>query len=388
MLISVYFPPLQSMAGIYIHIPFCRKACNYCNFHFSTSLSQKQEVVTAIIRELEIRKDFLEGAPIETLYLGGGTPSLLSYDDLSRIFEAAQRQFNLDTLRECTLEANPDDLTPSFLRDLRRTPVNRFSIGVQSFRDDDLKYMNRAHNASQAEYSIKASQDAGFELITIDLIYGTPGLDDAAWKQNLAMVSELSIPHFSAYALTVEEKTALHHSIAKGKQAPVDPEQSAAQLELLMDLAPAMGFEQYEISNFAKNGQYAVHNTNYWRGVPYLGIGPSAHSFDGKRRRVANIANNALYTKAMLHKKPLTEEETLTEEQQLNEYLMTSLRTIWGMDLKHIEDSWGISAVKAIKKNSQIFLEKKWLSETVEYKLRLTNAGRLFADHIASELFV
>lgn len=375
------------MAGIYIHIPFCRQACNYCNFHFSTSLNQKEVVLQAILRELDIRRDVLQAAPVETVYFGGGTPSLLSYDNISRIFDQIEQTYGLAYLKECTLEANPDDLSKEFLKELRRTPINRFSIGIQSFRDEDLTYMNRAHNAAQADYAIKAAQDAGFENITIDLIYGTPGLSDADWKFNLLKMASLDIPHFSAYALTVEEKTALEYAIRKGKQAPVDVEQSAQQLEILMDFAPQIGYEQYEISNFARNGQYALHNTNYWRGIPYLGIGPSAHSFDGTVR-TANINNNALYAQNMLLGNPMIEEERLTPEERFNEYIMTGLRTIWGCNMGRIAIEWGAAAVAGIMKSSETFIEKDWLLFDLEGNMKLTKSGRLFADHIASEFFL
>ncbi|MBL7712177.1 MAG: radical SAM family heme chaperone HemW [Chitinophagaceae bacterium] len=372
------------MAGIYIHIPFCRKACTYCNFHFSTSLSQKEDMLAAIAWELENQKEYLQGARIETVYLGGGTPSLLSVEELQRIFEVIGKHYDTGSLKECTLETNPDDLNAAYIKALKQTPVNRFSIGVQSFFDSDLRYMNRAHNAQQADYAIKAAQDAGFENLTIDLIYGTPGLSNRAWLENLARTEALQIPHFSAYALTVEEGTALHHAIQHKKQTPVDQEQSAAQLELLMDYAPKMGFEQYEISNFAARQQYALHNTNYWKGIPYLGAGPSAHSFDGQHRR-SNVANNSRYIRSILQEKKLDfEEEQLTEQQRLNEYIMTSLRTKWGCDLQWAEQKWGASA--ALKKASQPFLEQNWLS-LENNVLLLTNAGKLFADHIAAELF-
>lgn len=374
------------MAGIYIHIPFCRKACTYCNFHFSTSLAQKDMVLSAIAWELESQKEYLQGAQIETIYFGGGTPSLLNSEELQRIFGVIEKHYDIGNLKECTLETNPDDLNSSYIKALGRTPINRLSIGIQSFFDSDLNYMNRAHNAQQADYAIKAAQDGGFEQLTIDLIYGTPGLSNLAWLENLEKVRAHSIPHFSAYALTVEEGTALHYAINHKKQKPVDSEQSAQQLELLMQYAPQMGFEQYEISNFAHNGCYALHNTNYWKGVPYLGIGPSAHSFDG-RNRSNNISNNIKYIKSITDYKKLDfEEEQLSDVQRLNEYIMTSLRTIWGCDLSRVEKIWGSSSASQIKKVSQDFLEKKWL--TIDKNiLLLTNTGRLFADHIASELF-
>jgi len=375
------------MAGIYLHIPFCRKACTYCNFHFSTSLGMKEDLLRAMHLELEMQRDTLAGVPVETIYFGGGTPSLLDTDELNRLFEVIFSNYNVSELKECTLEANPDDLSQHYLHALRSTPVNRLSIGVQSFFDRDLAYMNRAHNAQQSDYAIKAAQDTGFTNITIDLIYGTPGLSDTDWKANLDKVSALDIPHFSAYALTVEEGTALHHAIKKQRTAPVDAEQSAAQFEMLMELAPQMGYEQYEISNLARNGAYAVHNTNYWRGVPYLGIGPSAHSFDGNRTRYFNIANNALYTKSLLqdHKRNF-ESEVLTPAQRLNEYIMTSLRTMWGCDLERISHEWGDDQARKIENTSHLLMEKKWLVQK-EKVLLLTNAGKLFADGIAADLF-
>ena len=375
------------MAGIYIHIPFCKQACTYCNFHFSTTLNLKDDVLKAIMHELEIQKNYLQPAPIETIYFGGGTPSILSADEISRIFEHIYKLYPIEQLKECTLEANPDDLNPNYLKALRTTPINRFSIGTQSFRDSDLQYMNRAHNAQEADYAIKAAQDAGFHNITIDLIYGTPGLTDADWKYNLAQVAALQIPHFSSYALTVEEGTALASNIKKKKTAPVDAEQSAGQFEILMEQAEVMGYDHYEISNLAKPGHHAVHNTNYWRGLPYLGIGPSAHSFDGKSRRW-NIANNALYTKSILLNNELTyEEEKLTPTEHLNEYIMTSLRTMWGCDLQKIRNEWGEDYAKQVVESSYEFRERKWLTEQ-DNKLILTPAGKLFADRIAGALFV
>lgn len=375
------------MAGIYIHIPFCRKACTYCNFHFSTNLSQKENMLRAIKWELEHEHPYLKGAKIETIYFGGGTPSLLDTEELLGIFDTIVKHYDLNELKECTLEANPDDLNVKYIQSLKSTPINRFSIGVQSFHDSDLTYMNRAHNAQDAEYAIKAAQDAGFEKLTIDLIYGTPKLSNMAWLENLNKVQTLQIPHFSAYALTVEEKTALHHNIIKKKQDPIDQEQTAQQFELLMQYAPSFGYEQYEISNFASDNQYAIHNTNYWRGKAYLGIGPSAHSFDGKNRR-NNIANNSLYLKSIINDKKLNyEEEILSDNQRLNEYIMTSLRTIWGTELLKIEKDWGTSTAKSIKKASEIFIHKDWLKVDNEV-LKLTNEGRLFADHIASSLFI
>ena len=374
-------------AGIYLHIPFCRQACVYCNFHFSTSLKSKDDVLHAMLREIEMQRNYLGDAAIETIYFGGGTPSLLSADEINRLFEAIYKIYPVVDLKECTMEANPDDLSKQYLHALQSTPVSRFSIGVQSFHDTDLLYMKRAHNAQQADYAIKAAQDAGFDNLSIDLIYGTPGLSDTAWKQNLSKITELGIPHFSAYALTVEDKTALHNAIKNKKATPVDPEQAAGQFEILEQQAAAMGYEHYEISNLALPGRYAIHNTNYWRGMPYLGIGPSAHSFDGKSRRW-NVANNALYAKNILQEgKLLYEEEILTPIQHLNEYIMTSLRTMWGCDLGHIAHNWDDTTATEVEKNSHLFQEKKWITQSGK-KLIITESGKLFADKIASEMFL
>jgi len=374
-------------AGIYLHIPFCRQACVYCNFHFSTSLKSKGDVLEAMLKEIEMQRDYLGEVTIETIYFGGGTPSLLTADEINILFDAIFKYFPAIALKECTLEANPDDLNKEYLRSLRNTPVNRFSIGVQSFRDEDLLYMKRAHNAQQADYAIKSAQDAGFSNLSIDLIYGTPGLSDTEWKKNLSKIKELEIPHFSSYALTVEDKTALHHAILNKKATPIDPEQAAGQFEILSEQAMVMGYDHYEISNLALPGRHAVHNTNYWRGLPYLGIGPSAHSFTGTSRRW-NIANNTLYTKNILQdKRLLYEEEQLTPIQHLNEYIMTSLRTMWGCDLNHIAHEWDSSLATGVEKGSHIFQEKKWVYQA-DKKLLLTEKGKLFADKIAAEMFL
>ena len=375
------------MAGIYLHIPFCKQACTYCNFHFSTSLKQKEDMVAALLKEIELQRDYLKGESVETIYFGGGTPSLLHADEINRLFDKITGTFGLNELKEFTLEANPDDLDKAYLKSLRTTPVNRFSIGVQSFRDQDLQYMHRAHNAQQADTAIKTAQDNGFTNLSIDLIYGTPGLDDNAWKANLAAMKALSIPHFSAYALTVEEGTALDHDIRKKRAAPVDATQSAAQFELLMETAPVMGYEHYEISNLALPGMYAIHNTAYWQGKPYLGLGPSAHSFDGRHTRRWNIANNALYMKSIKDGKVPYEEEHLTDVQHLNEYLMTSLRTMWGCDLQKIARDWDETSAAMIRESAQLFIDEGKMIQEAD-KLLLTNYGKLFADRVAGELFI
>ncbi len=339
-----------------------------------------------MVREIEQQRDYLEQTPISTIYFGGGTPSLLSADDIMMLIDTIHQYHPVNNIQECTLEANPDDLDKGYLRALKGTPVNRLSIGVQSFVESDLEYMKRAHTAQQADYSIKAAQDAGFSNLSIDLIYGTPGLSDKAWKENLSKVRELHIPHFSSYALTVEEKTALNYAILKKKLAPVDPAQAANQFELLSEFAAVNGYDHYEISNLALPGKYAVHNTNYWLGMPYLGIGPSAHSFNGLSRK-SNVSNNALYTTALLlGKEAPAETELLTTTEHLNEYIMTSIRTMWGCDLNVISGKWGSDYRGVIEKEAEKHISRGLLIRK-DATLLLTQHGKLFADRIASELF-
>lgn len=373
------------MAGIYVHIPFCKQQCSYCNFHFSTSLRLKEPLLAALKQEMILRQNELHGQPVETIYLGGGTPSLLHAEELLRLFDTLFEHYTIGALKEVTLEANPDDLSSAYLKALRATPVNRLSIGVQSFREQDLKYMNRAHTAQQSDYAIKAAQDAGFENLSIDLIYGTPGLSDAGWKNNLAQVSALQIPHLSAYALTVEEKTRLHHDIRVGKSLPVLPEQAAGQFEILHQWAHDQGYLHYEISNLARPGREAMHNTSYWQGVPYLGFGPSAHSFSGKERSW-NVANNAFYIRALEQKELPAEREILSDADRLNEYIMTSLRTMWGLDLGKVEAVFGASERARLLQEALPFIEKNQLTEK-EGRLVLTEQGMLFADALAAALF-
>lgn len=344
-------------------------------------------MLEAILFEIEQRKNFISTNKLNTIYLGGGTPSLLNIDEIHQIFDTIDKHFDIGNVQECTLEANPDDLTKEYIKSLKSTPINRLSIGVQSFFDSDLKYMGRIHNAQDAESAIKTAQDRGFEQLTIDLIYGVPNMSHNQWLQNLSMVTKLQIPHFSAYALTVEERTILHHDIKYKKRKEVDIEQSAQQFEILMKQAPNMGFEQYEISNFAKQKKYAVHNTNYWHGIPYLGIGPSAHSFDGTNRGF-NVANNSQYIKLLTVDKSLAyQKELLNNEQRFNEYVMTSLRTMWGCDLNKIKNEWGNKISENLENQARKFIIKKWIIQK-EHCLILSTEGKLFADYIASEFFI
>ena len=371
------------MSGIYIHVPFCRQACNYCNFHFSTSLKLKDNMVDALVAELFQRKEYIN-TKIETVYFGGGTPSLLTEKDLDKIWEAIYKNYSTDNLLECTLEANPDDINKEYLKTLHQFPIDRLSIGIQSFKESDLKYMNRAHSASETEKAVKLAQDAGFENITIDLIYGTPGLSNQEWKNHLQKAIDWDIPHISSYALTIEEKTKLAHDIRMGKSPAPSNELTAQQFEIMVASLCVIGFEHYEISNFAKHQKYAVHNTNYWKGVPYLGIGPSAHSYNGDSRQW-NIANNALYIKGMNEQQPNFEVEQLSIENKMNESLLIGLRTMWGVNLDEFETHFGEE--NKIQLYDKLNSVNKCLYQIENNKLLLTAAGKLFADHIASELF-
>lgn len=374
------------MAGIYIHIPYCRKACHYCNFHFSTSLQTKNEFVEALLKEIEIRKDFLEGQPINTVYFGGGTPSLLSSGELERILQKVNNLFGIEATAEITLEANPDDIESTRVMDWHALGINRLSIGIQSFFKEDLLWMNRAHDEVQALRCIEIAQSKGISNLTIDLIYGTPTLTDEKWSQNIHRAVSLGIPHLSCYALTVEPKTALDARIRKHQIQDIDPGKQANQFLQLMETMNQHGFEHYEISNFAKPGFRSRHNSAYWNGAHYLGLGPSAHSFNGTSRQW-NISNNSLYIKSILEGKLNEEKEILTPVQQANEYIMTSLRTMEGLDLNYLKNQFGEELSNNVIKTAEQFIRTSKLIRS-NNRLVLTNEGKLFADGIASELFM
>jgi len=380
------------MPGIYIHIPFCRQACHYCNFHFSVSQKRRPEFVQALKREIFLQKDFLKSGSenkvlLDTLYFGGGTPSLLETSELNEIFAELFRFFELAPDAEVTLEANPDDLHPEKLAALRNTPVNRLSIGIQSFHASDLKYMNRSHTSEQALKVLNEARKAGFENITADLIYGTPGMNDQFWKENIMRLISLEIPHISAYSLTVEKKTALEVFIRKGKAAPVDEEQSARQFEILCEITSQYGYEHYEISNFGKPGFFSRHNLSYWSGVPYLGLGPSAHSYsDGVRRW--NIANTCSYIDNLMQDEfPPFDQEHLDKDQQYNEYVMTALRTMWGIEKLLVNKRFGDDYHDRMMQSAGKYLRNGMLEETQSH-LKITQKGKFLADGIASDLFV
>jgi oxygen-independent coproporphyrinogen III oxidase len=378
-------PEKHYMAGIYLHIPFCRKACTYCNFHFSTSLKTKNEFIDALLKETRIRKEYLASQEIETIYFGGGTPSILLSEELEIILQEVKSTFNVSPLAEITLEANPDDITAGKIAEWKTAGINRLSIGIQSFYEADLQWMNRAHSAQQAVDSIQLARAGGIENLTIDLIYGTPGLSDHHWIDNMEMAVSAGVQHLSCYALTVEPNTLLDQQIRKRAIREIDSEQQARQFNLMVDYLSAKGFEQYEISNFAMPGFRSRHNSSYWKGTHYLGLGPSAHSFNGAQRSW-NIANNALYIQALKQGILNSETEDLSESMILNEYVMTASRTIEGISLVDIESRFGLNRRHELESKASKFLSEGRMIQSNE-RLILTKEGRLFADGIASELF-
>ena len=373
------------MAGIYIHIPFCRKACHYCNFHFSTSAKMQESFVNALLQEINLQQNYLSER-VSTIYFGGGTPSVLPSANIKDIISELNKNFIIENNAEITLEANPDDITTERLAAWKQTGINRLSIGIQSFVQKDLVWMNRAHDAQQAFNCILLAQKAGFNNLTIDLIYGTPTLSDESWERNVKTAIALQIPHLSCYALTVEPKTALEKLIKQKTLADVDTEKQARHFELLMQWMKEAGYEHYEISNFAKPGFRSRHNSSYWQGKPYVGLGPSAHSFNETSRQW-NVANNALYIQSLAKGLVPFETEVLTAEQQLNEYVMTSLRTIEGISLQKVKQNFGNDKYEYLIKTARPHLTNQYVTIEDDF-LKTTTAGKLLADGIASDLFM
>jgi len=372
---------------IYIHIPFCKQKCSYCNFHFSTSLNLKDEMLIAMKKEIFLRKDELHNTNLKSLYFGGGTPSILQVDELQSIIDEILKYFSFDENIEITLEANPDDLSQNFLKELSKTAVNRLSIGTQSFFEEDLRMMNRAHSASEAESSIKRSQDSGFENISIDLIYGSPTSNFEIWKENLSKTIELQVPHVSSYALTVEPKTALESWISKNKiQAPKESEQNK-EFYYLSDFLKDNGFEHYEISNFGKPGFHSRHNSAYWKQMEYLGIGPSSHSYNGKNERSWSVANNTLYIRNLQQNILPKETEILSEKDRFNEMMMIGLRTIWGVDLEKINRNFSGEILEIFQKSIQPKISDGILIIENNH-LKIPEKHWFLADGIASDLFI
>jgi len=381
------------MSGIYIHIPFCKQACYYCDFHFSTSLKKKDELLNALVKELKLRKDELHNQPIETIYFGGGTPSLLTNEELKLLIDAVYKNYQVVENPEITLEANPDDLSNDRIIQLSKSLINRLSIGIQSFFDDDLQSMNRAHSSEEAKKCLSVATRY-FDNITIDLIYGIPNMSLEKWDKNLQIAFEFGVNHISSYALTVEPKTALDSFIKKGAYPPIDEELALQHFNHLIDETEKQGFVHYEISNFGKPEYFSKHNTSYWQGKPYLGIGPSAHSFNNNQRSW-NVANNTKYIKSIQQNELPSTVESLSEKDRFNEYIMTGLRTIWGISLTKIEKDFGVKFKEHLLTASKQFINQQLLvvtssdcdSNCIE-KLQATQKGKFLIDGIASDLFL
>ncbi|MFK7031872.1 radical SAM family heme chaperone HemW [Flavobacterium oreochromis] len=372
------------MSGIYIHIPFCKQACYYCDFHFSTSMKKKDEMVQALAKEINMRKNEFKDEIVETIYFGGGTPSILQISDLKFLIDEIYKNYNIINNPEITVEANPDDLDENTIIELVNNQVNRLSIGIQSFREADLQLMNRAHNANEAKKCLELANHY-FDNISVDLIYGIPGLTNEIWLQNIQDLLDLNIPHISSYALTIEPKTALDKFIQVGKIPSPDEGIAHEQFLLLVDTLEKNDFIHYELSNFGKKDYFSKNNSAYWLGKKYIGIGPSAHSYNGINRSW-NIANNPLYIKSIQENKLPNEIETLTTTDRYNEYIMTGLRTIWGVSLERIEKEFGSNYLDYLLRNAESFINNKQL-EINNNILKTTRKGKFFCDGIASDLF-
>ena len=375
------------MAGIYIHIPFCRQACTYCNFHFSVSLKNKEVFINALINEIESQNNFIEVGNIETIYFGGGTPSLLNEYELEKIFTSLRKRFLIDDCAEITLEANPDDVNSSTLETWEKLGVNRLSVGLQSFNEKELKWMNRAHNAKQSLQCLDDIGHSGITNFSVDLIYGSPLQTNEDLETNFKIIAKRNIPHISCYALTVEPDTVLNKNINSKKAAPINSEKQSEQFFLLLKMMEGEGYEQYEISSFCKPGYRSKHNSSYWQGKPYFGFGPSAHSFNGFDKRRWNISNNSLYIQSLEKNIIPYEEEILSSAQRLNEYIMTVLRTCEGVNMHYVVQHFGEENKKHIITAAQKFIISGRLIMQEE-NLRLTKEGMFFADGIAGDLFV
>ncbi len=375
------------MSGIYIHIPFCKKACFYCDFHFTVSFKIKEKIITAICQELTTRKDFFDPKEtINSIYFGGGTPSVLSIKEIDEILGVVYSHYNVEKNAEITFECNPDDLTQDYLRELKFVGINRLSIGVQSFNDEHLKWMNRSHDASQSKKSIEYAAEAGFNNITLDLIYGLPQLSNKEWSANLNEALSLPINHLSAYSLTMEENTPYIKLVNQGKYKKPSDGISSNHYQILVQQTTDLGWEHYEVSSFCKPGNYSKHNSSYWSGNKYIGVGPSAHSYDGNSRHW-NVSNNKSYLECISTKKRYFESEELTVSNQVNEYLLTGLRTKWGVDVELLSNKYDYNIMSLFEKEIKYWILLNWM-EMKDSNMKLTNKGMLFADHISSILFL
>jgi len=372
------------MPGIYIHIPFCKQACHYCDFHFSTSMKKKEEMVLAIAKELQMRKSEFENEVVETIYFGGGTPSVLQVSEIQFLIDEVYKNYKISGDPEITLEANPDDLSNEQILELSKSPINRLSIGIQSFFEDDLVMMNRAHNSAEAKKCLEEATKY-FDNISLDLIYGIPGMSNERWKQNIETALSFGIPHISSYALTVELKTALNKLIQTGKIAKPNDESAQEHFAILVETLEANDFIHYELSNFGKINYFSKNNSAYWLGKKYIGIGPSAHSYDGISRSW-NVSNNSLYIKSIREDKLPNEIEVLSIADRYNEYIMTGLRTIWGVSMQRIETEFGTEYLNYLHKQAQKFLNDGLLAIDNDI-LKPTSKGKFLTDGIASDLF-
>jgi len=373
------------MAGLYVHIPFCRQACHYCDFHFSTDTGPRLDLINALTHELALQKDYL-GEEINTIYLGGGTPSILNRGELDTLFSVIRTHFVLAPHAEITLEANPDDLTKEKLEEIRASGINRLSIGIQSFDDNLLKYLNRVHDANGARRCLKYVREAGFNNISIDLIYAIPGQSQKIWEETLQEALSFLPEHISSYGLTIEERTVFGNWSKRGKLHPMDEENSAQQFEILTDMLLQAGYGHYEISNFCKPGFHSRHNSNYWKQSRYLGIGPSAHSYNGDSRQF-NIRNNASYVRSINKGIVPFEREVLTRENKINEYILTTLRTEWGCNLSFLKQHLDDDLLHRCGDNLSL-LQQNGLIMIGNGILQLSRKGKLLADKIAEDLMV
>ncbi|MEJ6660963.1 MAG: radical SAM family heme chaperone HemW [Bacteroidia bacterium] len=374
------------MAGIYIHIPFCKKACFYCDFHFSVSFQQKDEVVASLIKELKERKNFIGQEEVKTIYFGGGTPSVLNAGNISEILKEAYAQYTVNDNAEITFECNPDDLSKEYLVGLKESGVNRLSIGIQSLNDESLTWMNRSHNVTQALQAIDSAAALGFRDMSIDLIYGIPMLTEDEWRQTLKRALAMPVNHLSAYSLTLEENTPYNKLVQQKKYKKPNDDEASRHFEILLEEIKLAGWENYEVSNFCKAGNYSKHNTAYWQNVKYLGIGPSAHSFDGKSRHW-NVRSNKEYIQKIQAGESVSESEELSTKDIVNEALLTGLRTKWGVNLAEVMEQYEYDIAATNQTQIMEWQQKDWL-EMKDGVLRLRADGFLFADYIASELFV
>ena len=372
------------MSGIYIHIPFCKQACHYCDFHFSTSMKKKEEMVLALAKEIHLRKDESSEETIETIYFGGGTPSVLTSAEINFLIDAVYQNYKVVEKPEITLEANPDDLSEERILELSKSKINRLSIGIQSFYEDDLKMMNRAHNSAEAKRCLEFATQY-FDNISLDLIYGIPGMSNEKWKQNIETALSFGIPHISSYALTVEPKTALNKLIQTGKITAPNDEAAQEHFAILVETLESKGFVHYELSNFAKENYFSKNNSAYWLGKKYIGIGPSAHSYNGIARSW-NVANNPIYLKSIQEDKLPNETEILSVADRYNEYIMTGLRTIWGVSFDRVEKEFGVEYLNYLNKQTKKYLDDDLLFIEIDI-LKPTKKGKFLTDGIASDLF-